>query len=229
MAIQVGARSLEKAHGGRGVLLGGVPGVKRGKVVILGGGVVGTNAAKMAVGMGAEVTILDVNLDRMRYLDDIFNNQVTTVYSDPLSVERALLDADLVVGAVLITGASAPKLIKKAHLPKMKKGSVIVDVAVDQGGCIETAKPTTHDNPTFEVDGVIHYCVANMPGAVPYTSTFALTNATLKYALKIADGGLKKALSENTELAKGVNIHDGKCVYKAVADSLGLPYSEMKW
>lgn len=229
MAVQVGARCLEKALGGRGILLGGVPGVKRGKVVILGGGVVGTNAAKMAVGLGAEVTILDVNLDRMRYLDDIFGNQVTTIYSDALSIEKAISDADLVIGAVLIPGASAPKLIRKYHLPKMKKGSVIVDVAVDQGGCIETCKPTTHDNPTYEVDGIIHYCVANMPGAVPYTSTYALTNATLKYALKIANGGLKKALAEDPELALGVNIHDGKCVYKAVADSLSLTYTPVSW
>lgn len=229
MAVQVGARSLEKASGGRGVLLGGVPGVKRGKVVILGGGVVGTNAAKMAIGMGAEVKIMDVNLDRMRYLDDIFGNKATTVYSDPLSIENAIVDADLVVGGVLIPGASAPKLVKKAHLSKMKKGSVVVDVSVDQGGCIETCKPTTHDNPTFEIDGVIHYCVANMPGAVPYTSTYALTNATLKYALKIANNGLNKALANNEELAKGANIFDGKCVHKAVADSLGFSYTEARW
>ena len=229
MAIQVGARCLEKEHGGRGVLLGGVPGVKRGKVVGLGGGVVGTNAAKMAVGLGAEVVIMDVDLNRMRYLDDVFGSKITTVYSDPLSIEKAILNADLVVGGVLIPGASAPRLIRKSHLSKMKKGSVIVDVSVDQGGCVETAKPTTHDHPTFEVDGVIHYCVANMPGAVPYTSTFALTNSTLKYAVRIANNGLAKALATTPELAKGVNIHNGKCVYKAVAESLNLEYSEMKW
>ncbi len=229
MAVQVGAHCLERAQGGRGVLLGGVPGVKRGKVVILGGGVVGTNAAKMAVGIGAEVVILDVDLNRMRYLDDVFGNQVTTIYSDPLSIEKAISNADLVVGAVLVPGAAAPKLIKREHLPKMKKGSVIVDVAVDQGGCIETAKPTTHDDPTFEIDGVIHYCVANMPGAVPYTSTYALTNATLKYALNIADKGLKNALASDKALALGVNIYDGKCVYKAVADSVGLPFTPVSW
>jgi alanine dehydrogenase len=229
MAVQVGAHCLEKAQGGRGVLLGGVPGVRRGKVVILGGGVVGTNAAKMAVGMGADVTILDVDLNRLRYLDDVFANEVTTVYSDPISIEKSIGYADLVVGGVLIPGASAPKLIKREHLKIMKPGSVIVDVAVDQGGCVETAKPTTHDNPTFEIDGVIHYCVANMPGAVPYTSTFALTNATLKYALKIANNGLQKAFTTTPELAKGVNIMDGKCVHKAVADSLALSYSEMRF
>lgn len=229
MAVQVGAHCLEKAQGGRGVLLGGVPGVRRGKVVILGGGVVGTNAAKMAIGLGADVTIFDVDLPRLRYLDDVFGNKATTQFSDPVSIEKAIYDADLVVGGVLIPGASAPKLIRKEHLSKMKKGSVLVDVSVDQGGCIETCKPTTHDDPTFEIDGVVHYCVANMPGAVPYTSTFALTNTTLKYALKIANMGLAKALATTPELAKGVNIFDGKCVYKAVADSLNLHYSEVQW
>jgi len=227
MAVQVGAHCLEKAQGGRGVLLGGVPGVKRGKVVILGGGVVGTNAAKMAIGMGADVTIMDVDLHRLRYLDDVFGNKLTTTYSDPISIEKAVVEADLVVGGVLIPGASAPKLVKREHLPRMKKGSVVVDVSVDQGGCIETCKPTTHDNPTYEVDGVVHYCVANMPGAVPYTSTFALTNTTLKYALKIANMGLSKALESTPELAKGVNIFNGKCVCKPVADSLRLQYSPM--
>lgn len=228
MAVQAGARCLEKEYGGRGVLLSSVPGVKRGKVVIIGGGVVGTNAAKMAHGMGAEVKILDVNLDRLRYLDDIFGSKVTPIFSDAVALEEAIFEADLVIGAVLVTGAAAPKLIKKSHLSKMKKGAVIVDVAIDQGGCIETAKPTTHDEPTYEIDGVVHYCVANMPGAVPFTSTYALTNATLKYARLIADKGLNKALADHPELVKGVNIHGGKCVYKAVAESVGVPYNELK-
>lgn len=229
MAVQVGARCLEKECGGRGVLLSSVPGVKRGKVVILGGGVVGANAAKMAHGMGAETKILDVDLNRLRYLDDVFGSKITPIYSDPLAIEEAIYDADLVIGAVLIPGAAAPKLIKREHLKKMKKGAVVVDVAVDQGGCIETCKPTTHDDPIFEIDGVIHYCVANMPGAVPYTSTYALTNATYKYAKIIADKGLNRAIAEHPELAGGVNIMDGKCTYKGVADSLNLPFSEMKW
>ncbi|MDD5011934.1 MAG: alanine dehydrogenase [Phycisphaerae bacterium] len=229
MSVQVGARCLEKEHGGRGVLLGGVPGVKRGKVAILGAGVVGTNAAKMAIGMGAEVKILDTNLNRLEYLDDIFANKAITVFSDALSVEEAVCESDLIVGAVLIPGASAPKLIKRSHLPKMKKGSVVVDVAVDQGGCIETCKPTTHDDPTYEIDGVIHYCVANMPGAVPYTSTYALTNATLKYALEIANKGMEKALKDNPALQRGVNIFNGKCVHRAVAESLKMQFSEVKW
>ena len=228
MAVQVGARCLEKEHGGRGVLLAGVPGVRRGKVVILGGGIVGTNAAKMAHGMGAETKILDNNLARLRYLDDIFGSAVTPIFSDAVSIEENIYDADLVVGGVLIAGASAPKLIKREHLKNMKKGAVVVDVSVDQGGCIETCKPTTHDNPTFEIDGVVHYCVANMPGAVPYTSTFALTNATLKYGLKIANLGFEKAMREYPELVPGVNTMNGKCVNKAVADSLGFQYSEFR-
>lgn len=227
MAVQVGARCLEKEFGGRGVLLGGVPGVKRGKVVILGGGIVGTNAAKMAEGMGAEVKILDNNLNRLRYLDDIFGSRITPVYSDAFSIEENIKDADLVVGAVLVPGASAPRLIKREHLKMMKNGSVVVDVSVDQGGCIETCKPTTHDDPTFEIDGVIHYCVANMPGAVPYTSTFALTNATFKYALAIANLGFDNALKKHPELAGGINIYKGKCANRAVAESLDLPYSEI--
>jgi len=225
MAVQVGARCLEKEHGGRGVLLGSVPGVKRGKVVILGAGVVGTNAAKMAHGMGAEVKILDINLNRLRYLDDVFGSKVTPIYSDSISIEEAIREADLVIGAVLIPGASAPRLIRKEHLSIMKKGAVVVDVSVDQGGCIETCRPTTHDNPTFEIDGVVHYCVANMPGAVPYTSTYALTNATLKYALMIAEMGAETAIKNSPELAKGVNTYYGKCTNKAVAESLNLNYS----
>jgi len=226
MAVQVGARCLEKEFGGRGVLLGSVPGVKRGKVAIIGAGVVGANAAKMAHGMGADVCILDINLDRLRYLDDVFGSRVTTLYSDALSIEESIFNADLVVGAVLIPGASAPQLIKRSHLSKMKNGAVVVDVSVDQGGCIETCKPTTHDNPTFEIDGVLHYCVANMPGAVPYTSTYALTNATLKYCLKIADMGVDQAITKYPELKKGLNIHGGNCVNRAVADSLDLPFTE---
>ena len=226
MSVQVGARCLEKAFGGRGVLLGSVPGVRRGKVAIIGGGVVGSNAAKMAHGMGAEVRVLDVNLDRLRYLDDVFGSRITPIYCDALSIEESIYDADLVIGAVLIPGASAPKLIKREHLSRMKNGSVIVDVSVDQGGCVETAKPTTHDNPTFEIDGVVHYCVANMPGAVPFTSTYALTNATFRYALEIANRGFEKAISDFPELKKGVNIIDGKCVNRPVAESLNLPYSE---
>ncbi|GAB4297688.1 MAG: alanine dehydrogenase [Myxococcota bacterium] len=228
MSVQVGARCLEKEFGGRGVLLGGVPGVKRGRVAILGGGTVGLNAAKMAVGMGAEVKILDIHTGRLAYLDDIFSNKVTTVYSDAYSIEEAVYEADLVIGAVLIPGASAPKLIKRKHLKGMKNGSVVVDVSVDQGGCIETCKPTTHDDPTFEIDGVIHYCVANMPGAVPYTSTYALTNATFKYALEIAQNGFEKALAKKPELIPGVNIFGNKCVNKAVAESLDIPFTEMK-
>lgn len=225
MAVQVGARCLEKEFGGRGVLLGGVPGVRRGRVVIIGAGVVGINAVKMAYGMGAEVRVIDVNMGRLRYLDDIFGGEVTTIHSDAISIEEALLEADLVIGAVLIPGASAPKLIKRAHLSMMKDRSVIVDVSVDQGGCIETCRPTTHDHPTYEIDGVIHYCVANMPGAVPFTSTFALTNATLKYALLIADNGLENACKLAPELVCGFNIYKGRCTNRAVAGSLNLPFS----
>ncbi len=224
MSLQVGAACLEKEHGGKGILLGGVPGVRRGRVAIIGGGVVGTNAAKMAVGLGAEVTILDVNLSQLAYLDDVFLGRVTTLYSDSENIARAVREADLVVGGVLIPGGKAPKLVSKELIGEMSKGSVVVDVAVDQGGCIETCKPTTHDHPTYEVSGVVHYCVANMPGAVPQSSTFALTNATARYARKIADLGIVEALKKDSALAKGINTYDGHVVYEAVARDLGYDY-----
>lgn len=224
MSIQVGATSLEKAHGGKGILLGGVPGVRPCKVTIIGGGVVGTCAAKVAVGMGAEVTMLDVNLDRLTYLDDIFQGRLRTLMSDSENITRAVRESDLVVGAVLIPGAKAPKLVSADLIKEMSKGSVVVDVAVDQGGCIETIKATTHDNPTYEVSGVIHYGVANMPGAVPMTSTFALTNATRPYGRKIADLGLTAAIKSDAALAKGLNTYGGHVTYEAVARDLGYPY-----
>ena len=221
MAIQVGAWSLEKANGGKGLLLGGVPGTRRGRVAILGGGVVGTAAARIAIGMGAQVTILDINLDRMAELEDIFGNNIETLYSNPENIENACRNSDMIVGAVLIPGGAAPKLIKREDLAKMQKGTVLVDVAVDQGGCIETCKPTYHDNPTFVVDDIVHYCVANMPGAVPRTSTIALTNATLRYALDIANKGVDAAVQGNVHLANGVNTWDGKCTNEAVARDCG--------
>ncbi|HDI51211.1 MAG TPA: alanine dehydrogenase [Bacteroidetes bacterium] len=224
MSIQQGEKYLEKAQGGRGILLGGVPGVEPATIMILGGGVVGTNAAKMAAGTGAYVYILDVNLDRLRYLDDVMPANVITLMSNSYNIRGLLPRADLVIGAVLIPGAKAPKLITRDMLKLMKPGSVIVDVAIDQGGCIETSKPTTHHNPTYVVDGVIHYCVANMPGAVPMTSTIALTNATFPYALEIADKGYKRAIRENPEIKAGANIVRGKVVYKGVADAFGLEY-----
>jgi alanine dehydrogenase len=215
---------LEKAHGGKGILLGGVPGVRRGKVAIIGGGVVGTSAAKVALGMGAEVTILDVNLERLTYLDDIFQGGVTTLNSDFHNIERACRESDLVVGGVLIPGAKAPKLVSRELIRRMAKGSVVVDVAVDQGGCIETCRPTTHDQPTYEVNGVVHYCVANMPGAVPRTSTYALTQATRPYGRKIADLGLRKAIEQEAAIARGLNTFGGHVTYEAVANDLGYPY-----
>ncbi len=224
MAIQVGAACLEREHGGKGLLLGGVPGVRRGRVAILGGGVVGTNAAKMAIGLGAEVNLLDINLDRLGYLDDIFLGRVTTLHSDTSQIERAVSEADLVIGAVLIPGARAPTLVPEALVAEMSEGSVVVDVAVDQGGCIETCKPTTHDNPTYVKHGVVHYCVANMPGAVSQTSTFALTNATLRYAILIADQGLSTAAESNRALARGVNAFGGQVTHEAVARSLNRPH-----
>jgi alanine dehydrogenase len=225
MSIQVGEYSLQKERGGRGVLLGGVPGVDPGNVVILGGGVVGTNAAKMAVGTGANVQILDIDLDRLRYLDDIFGGRVKTIMSNRHNIERLIADADLVIGGVLVAGAKAPKLITRDMLSLMKEGSVIVDVAVDQGGCVETTHATYHDNPTYVVDGVVHYCVANMPGAVARTSTFALTNATLPYALKLANLGYKEALRQDQALMKGLNVHLGKMVCRPVAEAQGLECS----
>ncbi len=224
MAIQVGASSLEKAHGGKGMLLGGVPGVRNSKVTIIGGGVVGTCAAKVAVGMGADVTILDVSLAQLTYLDDIFQGRLKTLMSDSENIARCVREADLVIGAVLIPGAKAPKLVSKELIKEMSKGSVVVDVAVDQGGCIETIKATTHDNPTYEVSGVIHYGVANMPGAVPMTSTFALTNATRPYGRKIADLGLANAVKGDLALARGLNTYGGHVTYEAVARDLGYPY-----
>jgi alanine dehydrogenase len=224
LSIQEGAKYLEKTYGGCGVLLSGVPGVEPGTVLIIGGGTVGTNAAQIACGLGAKVYLLDNNPERLRYLSDIMPKNCFLLMSNPSNIKRLLKEADLVVGAVLIHGAAAPKLISRDMLKLMKKGSVIVDVAIDQGGCVETAKPTTHDNPIYEVDGIIHYCVANMPGAVSNTSTKALTNVTLPYALEIADKGYKKAAKENPEIAKGINILKGKVTYKAVAEAFGLEY-----
>ncbi len=224
MATQEGAKYLEKSFGGRGVLLGGVPGVAPADVVILGGGTVGINAAKIAVGMGAHVTVLDVNHARLQYLDDVFGGRLTTLTSTEANVKKAVSFADMLVGAVLIPGAKAPHLVTREMLPTMKEGAVIVDVAVDQGGCVETIKPTTHAEPTYVIDGVVHYGVANMPGAVPRTSTFALTNQTLPYAIKLAERGLE-ALKEDESLLKGLNTYHGKLTYAAVAEAFGLPYT----
>jgi alanine dehydrogenase len=223
MSVQEGAKYLEKVYGGRGVLLGGVPGVAPAEVVILGGGVVGINAAKMAAGMGAHVTILDISLDRLRYLDDVLPKNVDTVYSNRYNILDAVSRADLVVGAVLLTGAKAPHLVLRDDLKVMKPGAVIVDVAVDQGGCVETIKPTTHENPTYFVDGILHYAVANMPGGVPRTSTLALTNATLPYGLKLARHGWKAACRQDPSLKLGLNVVEGKVVYPGVAEAFGLP------
>nr|WP_315143778.1 alanine dehydrogenase [uncultured Flavobacterium sp.] len=227
MSIQEGAKYLEKPMQGKGILLGGVPGVSPAKVVVLGGGIVGTQAAKMAAGFGAKVTIMDVSLARLRYLSDIMPANVTTVMSNHYNIKEAIAEADLVIGAVLIPGAKAPHLITRDMLKLMSPGTVVVDVAVDQGGCIETCTPTTHENPTFVIDDIVHYCVANMPGAVPYTSTLALTNATLPYALQLADKGWKKACQDNQELKKGLNVADGKIVYRGVAEAWGLPFNEV--
>ena len=223
MAVQEGAKYLEKLYGGRGVLLGGVPGVAPAKVVILGGGIVGINAAKMAAGLGAKVTLLDISLERLRYLSDVMPANVTLIYSNHQNILEQIATADLVIGGVLIPGAKAPKLIRREDLKVMRPGSVIVDVAVDQGGCVETIHPTTHENPTYVVDGVIHYGVANMPGGVPRTSTLALTNATFNYALALANKGWKRALKENAALKKGLNVVNGHVTYPAVAESFGLP------
>lgn len=228
MAIQEGAKYLEKPLKGRGILLGGVPGVMPAKVLILGGGVVGTNAAKIAAGMGADVIITDVNLNRLRYLDDVMPKNVHTMASNDYVLRDLVKTSDLIVGGVLIPGAKAPKLITRDMLKTMRPGTVLVDVAVDQGGCIETCKPTTHEDPTYIIDDIVHYCVANMPGAVPYTSTLALTNATLPYALKLANNGWKKACKENEDLLKGLNVVQGKVVYKAVADAFNLPYTSVQ-
>lgn len=224
MATQQGAKYLEKPIMGKGVLLGGVPGVSPGRVLVLGGGIVGTQAAKMAAGLGAQVTIMDVNLDRLRYLNDVMPANVVTRYSNEVNIRELLPLMDLIIGAVLIPGAKAPNLITRDMLKDMQAGTVLVDVAVDQGGCIETCRPTTHADPTFIIDDIVHYCVANMPGAVPYTSTIALTNATLPYALQLANKGWEKACKDNAELAKGLNVINGDVVYEAVAEAFDLPY-----
>jgi alanine dehydrogenase len=224
MAIQAGAAHLEKSQGGMGVLLGGVPGVPAAHVVVLGAGVVGTHALQMAVGLGARVTVLDKNVDRLRHLDLVFGNRISTLFSTAHSVEAAVLDADLVVGGVLIPGAAAPKLVTRDMIARMKKGAVVVDVAIDQGGCFETSHATTHADPTFVVDGVVHYCVANMPGAVARTSTFALNNATIGHAVALADKGWKQALQDNPHLKNGLNVADGKVTFEAVARDLGYAY-----
>lgn len=224
MSIQQGAKFLEKPMKGRGVLLGGVPGVEPGKVVVIGGGVVGTQAAKMAAGLGANVYILDISLNRLRELDDILPANVTTLHSNEYNIRNLIKTSDLIIGAVLIPGAKAPNLITKDMLKEMQPGTVLVDVAVDQGGCIETSRPTTHENPTFIIDDIVHYCVANMPGAVPFTSTTALVNATLPYVVQLADKGWEKACADNEPLKKGLNIIKGDIVYKSVADAFGLPY-----
>ncbi len=228
MATQIGARYLQKNEGGKGILLSGVPGVRRGKVAVIGGGVAGTNAAIIAMGMGAQVTILDINMNRLQYLDDIFKNSINTLYSNPVNIERAVREADLVIGTVLIAGAKAPKLVTREMVRQMEPNSVVVDVSIDQGGCIETIKPTSHSDPIFRDENVIHYGVTNMPGAVAQTSTYALTNRTMKYALLLADNGFQKAISMDKALYKGVNVFNGKVAYKQVADDLNLPYEAVK-
>ncbi|MFQ5613757.1 MAG: alanine dehydrogenase [Anaerolineae bacterium] len=227
MSIQVGAHYLEKMNGGRGKLLGGVPGVRPADVVIIGGGVVGTNAAQMALGLGARVTIIDLNMDRLRYLEQVLQGNLTTLASNPLNMAQAVRRADLLIGAVLVKGAKAPKLVTREMIRSMNPGSVVVDVAVDQGGCVETSHPTTHSNPTFQVDGVLHYCVANMPGAVPRTSTYALSNATLPYILRLADQGFKAAVTRDPALGKGVNTYQSKVTYRAVAEAFNLEYTSL--
>jgi alanine dehydrogenase len=222
MASQVGATCLERAKGGKGILLGGIPGTRRGHVVILGGGIVGTAAARIAIGLGARVTVLDISAERMCYLEDVFGNSIETLYSNPGNIEREVTRADLVVGAVLVPGGAAPKLVNENHLRAMGDGSVVVDVAVDQGGCISTCRPTTHDDPTYVVEGVVHYCVANMPGAVPQTSTTALTNATLPHALTLASIGPEQGARTSVHLARGLNTYKGACVCAPVAEAHGL-------
>ena len=224
MATQIGAYYLQKDHGGKGILLGGVTGVERAKVAVIGGGVVGINAAKMAVGLGAEVTILDVNHRRLEYLDDVFQGRLTTLHSNTQNIERAVVASDLVIGGVLVTGWKAPILVSKLMIERMQPGSVVVDVAVDQGGCIETCRPTSHTNPTYEVNGVIHYCVPNMPGVVARTSTYALTNATFKYASMLAQMGVEEAVAKDKALSKGLNVYNGQVTYEPVARSLGMEY-----
>jgi len=225
MATQQGAKYLEMAQGGHGVLLGGVPGVDPGTVLVIGGGVVGTNAAKMACGLGAKVYILDMNLDRLRYLSDVMPSNCFPLMASPATIRKLASEADVIIGAVLVAGAKAPKLVTRDMLQTMKKGAVLVDVAIDQGGCFETSKPTTHADPIYMVDGVVHYCVANMPGAVARTSTLALTNATLPYAVEIANKGWERAMRENSEIKRGANVIKGRVTYKAVAEAFGLEYT----
>ncbi|MBA2403785.1 MAG: alanine dehydrogenase [Bdellovibrionales bacterium] len=228
MSVQVGASYLQLDKGGKGILLGGVPGVRRAKVTIIGCGIAGTNAAQMAVGMGADVTLIDLSTKRLAELDQLFENKVNTIFSNSANIEEAVIHSDLVIGAVLVPGAKAPKLVTREMISKMQKGSVVVDIAVDQGGCIETCKATTHENPTFVIDGVVHYCVANMPGAVARTSTFALTNVTLKYARMIARDGVDRAIMKDKPLRLGVNIYKGKLVYEQVALDLDLPFTPLQ-
>lgn len=228
MAAQEGAKYLEKATGGRGVLMGGIPGVPAANVIVLGGGIVGVNAAKIAAGMGAKTTIMDINIQRLRYLDDVMPKNVYTLFSSEAAIRQILPTTDLIIGAVLIPGAKAPSLISRDMLKLMRPGTVMVDVAIDQGGCFETSKPTTHDDPIYIIDDVVHYCVANMPGAVPYTSTLGLTNVTLPYAIMIATKGWKKALTDDPELKAGLNIADGKIVYKYVADAFNEEYTPVE-
>lgn len=229
MASQEGAKYLEKPQGGRGILLGGIPGVKPANVMVLGGGIVGVNAAKIAAGMGANVTIMDIDIDRLRYLDDVMPKNVDTMFSSKVNIQQQLPHVDMIVGAVLKPGAKAPHLITKEMLSSMQKGTVLVDVAIDQGGCFETSTPTTHDDPVYEVDGIVHYCVANMPGAVPYTSTLGLTNVTLPYAVDIANKGWKQALQDDAELRKGLNIASGDIVYEPVAEAFNLDYTPIDY
>ena len=229
MSVQIGAQYLQLDRGGKGVLLGGVPGVKRGKVTVIGAGIAGTNAIQMAMGLGASVTAIDLNTKRLAELDAIFDSRITTLYSNAENIEKAVVESDLVIGAVLVPGAKAPKLVTREMISKMSKGSVVVDIAVDQGGCIETCKPTTHENPTFVVDGVVHYCVANMPGAVARTSTFALTNVTMKYARMIANMGVEEAAMKDPAFKLGINIYKGGLVYEQVARDLNLPYTALKF
>jgi alanine dehydrogenase len=227
MAVQIGAHYLERPEGGRGKLLGGIPGVRPANVVIIGGGVVGTHAARMALGLEAGVTLLDINLDRLRALSETLHGNFVTWAANPLNIARAVRFADLLIGAVLVKGAKAPKLVTRQMVSRMKPGSVIVDVAVDQGGCVETTHPTTHSNPTFVVDGVVHYCVANMPGAVPRTSTYGLSNATLPYVMELANKGFSQAVNSDKALALGVNVHRGKITYQAVAEAFDMPYTPL--
>ncbi len=228
LSVQVGAMSLFREKGGKGILLGGVPGVRRGRVTVIGGGAVGTNAAKMALGLGAEVTVLDTNLDRLGYLDDVFGGRVTTLFSNQHNIHSSVLASDLVVGAVLIPGAAAPKLVTEEMIQEMEDGSVVVDVAVDQGGCIATCVPTTHDNPTFIKHGVVHYCVANMPGAVAQTSTYALNNVTEPYGIRLAELGVVEAAKSDRALALGINTYGGAVTYQAVATALDMPYTPLE-